>query len=105
MVAVGEARAPIVPAAERRTMPRSPGPDPAVSSRPSTFASLQHRNFRLLWIGQIVSLCGSMMQSTVINWHVTLLVPDTVEAKALALAMVGLARVVPIVVFSLVGGV
>jgi MFS family permease len=76
-----------------------------VSSRPSTFAALQHRNFRLLWIGQIISLCGSMMQSTVINWHVTLLVPDTVEAKALALAMVGLARVVPIVVFSMVGGV
>ena len=85
-------------------MPRFPGPDPAVS-RPSTFAALQHRNFRLLWIGQIVSLCGSMMQSTVINWHVTLLVPDTVEAKALALALVGLARVVPIVAFSLVGGV
>jgi len=74
-----------------------------VSSRPSTFAALRHRNFRLLWIGQIVSLCGSMMQSTAILWHVTLLV--SAENKALALALVGLSRVVPIVAFSLVGGV
>jgi MFS family permease len=79
-----------------------PGPEPRVS-RPSTFAALQHRNFRLLWIGQIISLCGSMMQSTAILWHVTLLV--AADDKPLALAMVGLSRVVPIVVFSLVGGV
>ena len=75
-----------------------------MTSHPTTFAALQHRNFRLLWIGQIISLCGSMMQNVVINWHVTLLVPDTVGDKALALAIVGLARVVPIVIFSLVGG-
>jgi MFS family permease len=76
-----------------------------VSPRPATFAALSHRNFRLLWLGQIISLCGSMMQSVVINWHVTLLVEDTVEAKALALAIVGLSRVLPIVVFSMIGGV
>src|SRR4051812_39594805 len=43
------------------------------------------------------------MQSAAILWHVSLLVPD--DRRALALGMVGLVRVVPIVVFSLISGV
>src|SRR3954471_17230735 len=43
------------------------------------------------------------MQSAAILWHVSLLVPD--EKRAIALGMVGLVRVVPIVVFSLISGV
>src|SRR4029078_3854199 len=43
------------------------------------------------------------MQSAAILWHVSLLVPD--DRRALALGMVGLVRVVPIVVFSLMAGV
>jgi hypothetical protein len=40
---------------------------------PSTpFAALRHRNFRLIWIGQVVSLSGSMMQTAAILWHVSL---------------------------------
>jgi MFS family permease len=65
--------------------------------------ALQHRNFRLLWAGQLVSFSGTMMQSAAILWHVSLLVPE--DRKALALGMVGLVRIVPIVVFSLVSGV
>jgi len=30
------------------------------------FAALQHRNFRLLWIGLLVSFSGSLMQSAAI---------------------------------------
>src|SRR3954451_13423403 len=67
------------------------------------FAALSHRNFRLLWIGLLVSFSGSLMQSAAILWHVSLLVPD--NRRALALGMVGLVRVVPIVFFSLVAGV
>src|SRR6476661_5015395 len=67
------------------------------------FAALQHRNFRLLWIGLLVSFSGSLMQSAAILWHVSLLVPD--DKRALALGMVGLVRVVPIVFFSLLSGV
>ena len=62
------------------------------------FQALQHRNFRLLWVGLLVSFSGSYMQTAAILWHVSLLVPD--ERRALALGMVGLVRVVPIVVFS-----
>jgi MFS family permease len=70
---------------------------------PGPFAALRHRNFRLLWIGQLVSLAGSMMQTAAILWQVSLLVAP--ERRGLALGMVGLVRVVPIVAFSLIGGV
>jgi len=69
----------------------------------SPFASLAHRNFRLLWSSQLVSMAGSMMQSAAILWHVSLLVPE--HQRGLALGMVGLVRVVPIIAFSLVSGV
>ena len=75
----------------------------STAARISPFAALQHRNFRLLWIGQLLSMAGSMMQSAAILWHVSLLVEPA--QRGLALGMVGLVRVVPIVAFSLVGGV
>ena len=74
-----------------------------MSDRPSPVAALRHRNFRLLWVGQLVSVSGSMMQSAAILWHVALIAPP--EHKAIALGAVGLVRVLPIVVFSLVSGV
>jgi MFS family permease len=74
-----------------------------VDGGPSPFAALRHRNFRLLWIGQIVSVSGSMMQSAAILWHVALVAPP--GQKAIALGLVGLVRVLPIVGFSLVSGV
>jgi MFS family permease len=67
------------------------------------FVALTHRNFRLLWIGLLFSLTGSMMQNAALLWHVSLLVSP--ERKALALGLVGLVRVVPIVVFSMISGV
>src|SRR5215211_50298 len=66
----------------------------------SAFAALRHRDFRLLWLGQIVSITGSQMQFVAINWHVYLL-----TKSALALGLVGLFRGVPIIICSLAGGV
>ena len=43
------------------------------------------------------------MQNAALLWHVSLLVPP--ERKGLALGLVGFVRVVPIVVFSMLGGV
>src|SRR4030095_14766420 len=43
------------------------------------------------------------MQSAAVLWHVSILVPD--DRRALALGLVGLIRVVPIVLCSLVSGV
>jgi MFS family permease len=78
------------------------GPAPE-GARPSPFAALQHRNFRLLWTSQLVSMAGSMMQNAAILWHVSLLVPQ--DRRGLALGMVGLVRIVPIIAFSLLSGV
>ena len=66
----------------------------------SAFAALRHRDFRLLWMGQIVSVTGSQMQFVAINWHVYLL-----TKSAFALGLVGLFRGLPIIVCSLAGGV
>jgi MFS family permease len=74
----------------------------AIEPRPSSFASLRYSNYRLLWMGQLVSFSGSTMQNAAILWHVSLLVPD--NQKGLALGAVGLVRIVPIIVFSLIGG-
>jgi MFS family permease len=65
--------------------------------------SLQHRNFRLLWIGLLVSFSGTFMQNAALLWHISLLVSP--EKKALALGLVGLGRVAPVVVFSMLSGV
>ena len=66
-------------------------------------AALQYRNFRLIWFGLLVSFTGSMMQNAALLWQVSLLVPP--DRKGLALGLVGLVRVGPIVVFSLISGV
>src|SRR5262249_24226120 len=72
-------------------------------SKPSSLVALRYSNYRLLWIGQLISFSGSMMQNAAILWHVSLLVPE--NQKGLALGLVGLVRVLPIIIFSLIGGV
>lgn len=67
------------------------------------FAALAHRNFRLLWLGLSGSFMGSYMQQATLLWHVSLLAPP--GQKGLALGAVGLVRVVPIILFSMVAGV
>jgi MFS family permease len=65
-----------------------------------SFPALRHRDFRLLWIGQLISVTGTQMQLVTINWHVYLL-----TKSPLALGGVGLVRVLPIIFCSLAGGV
>jgi MFS family permease len=80
--------------------PASGSFEPGPTSSHSIFNALRHRDFRLLWLGQIVSVTGSQMQSVAINWHVYLL-----TKSALALGLVGLFKGVPIIICSLIGGV
>jgi len=68
--------------------------------RPTSFSSLRYRDFRLLWMGQVVSVTGSQMQLAAINWHIYLL-----THSAFALGLVGACRAVPIILCSLMGGV
>src|SRR5215831_7947115 len=71
-----------------------------LQSRKSPLLALRHRDFRLLWIGLLISMTGSQMQMVAINWHVYLL-----TKSPLALGGVGLVRVIPIILCSLIGGV
>src|SRR5215217_7717919 len=65
--------------------------------------ALRHRNFRLLWVGLLVSFSGTFMQSAAVLWHVSVLVPA--DKRAIALGAVGLVRIVPVILFSLISGV
>ena len=66
----------------------------------SPFAALKFRNFRLLWIGLLISRIGSEMQVVAVIWQVYLL-----TGSALSLGMIGVARFLPILFFSLFGGI
>ncbi|MFN3653630.1 MAG: MFS transporter [Armatimonadota bacterium] len=61
---------------------------------------LQYRDFRLLWMGQVSSLVGTRMQSAALLWHVYEL-----THSEYALGWIGLARLLPLIAFALIGGV
>jgi MFS family permease len=64
------------------------------------FGALHFRDFRLFFIGMLVSQVGSQMQLMALNWHIYLL-----TKSPLALGFIGLARILPIIAFALFGGV
>jgi MFS family permease len=61
--------------------------------------SLRNRRFFYLWLGQLISIAGTQMQIWALFWHIR-----TLTDKPIALGGVGLARILPIIIFSLVGG-
>ena len=64
------------------------------------FPSLRQRNFRLFWFGQMISLIGSGMQSIGQAWLVLEL-----THSAWQLGLVGALQSVPVLLFSILGGV
>jgi MFS family permease len=66
----------------------------------SAWSVLRHPAFRWFFIAQIFSITGSAMQLAAVNWDVW-----RITHNELALGVVGLVRVVPIIVLSLLGGV
>ena len=65
----------------------------------NTFASLRHRNFRLFFGGQLISLIGTWMQNTAQGW----LVYELTGSKIL-LGVVAAVGSTPMMLFSVVGG-
>ncbi len=65
-----------------------------------TFASFRHRNYRLFFVGQTVSLVGSWMQAVAQGWLVLLLTDS-----ALMLGLAGALNTLPLLLFSFWGGV
>ncbi len=80
-------------------LPSSEHVSPA-SRWPRTFRALRHRNFRLYWSGQIVSLTGVWMQIVAQGWLVYRLTDSE-----LMLSLVNFVGLVPVVPVSLLGGV
>src|SRR5690348_816633 len=64
------------------------------------FVALCHRNFRLFWFGQLISLIGTWMQSIGQAWLVLEL-----THSALLLGLVGALQFLPVLLFTLFGGV
>ena len=64
-----------------------------------TFASLRHRNFRLFFSGQLISLIGTWMQNTALGW----LVYQLTDSKML-LGVVAAVGSAPMMLFSVWGG-
>ena len=65
----------------------------------STFASLKHKNFRIFWSGQCISLLGTWMQRTALVW----LVYTTTNSPFLV-GLVGVAQFLPMLFFTLFTG-
>ncbi len=65
-----------------------------------TFRALRHRNYRLFWTGQLISLTGTWMQSVAQGWLVYLL-----TKSAWNLGIVSFSQSLPVLLFTLLGGV
>jgi MFS family permease len=64
------------------------------------FSALYYRDFRLFWFGQLVSLSGTWMQSVAQGWLVY-----SLTKSSFYLGLVAAAGSLPILLFTLVGGV
>jgi MFS family permease len=72
---------------------------PAGRRQPSTFRALRHRNYRLFFFGQLISLIGTWMQTIAQQWLVYRL-----TGSATMLGMISLLGVLPLLPMSLWGG-
>ena len=61
--------------------------------------SLKHKKFFYLWLGQLISITGTQMQLWALFWHV-----NQLNKNPIALGGIGLARIFPVIIFSLIGG-
>ncbi len=93
----------VPPAASLRSpptqLPDAPGGPRDVPVPPRAFGALRHRNFRVFYLGQLLSLTGTWMQSTAQGWLVLEL-----TNSALRLGIVTAVTTLPTLLFSLWAG-
>jgi MFS family permease len=63
--------------------------------------AIRNKRFLYLWLGLLISIAGSQMQISALFWHIRIL---TGEPQPLALGGIGLARILPVIFFSFLGG-
>src|SRR5438445_8755188 len=93
----------LAPALETEGLDEAAAAEPG---RTSALAALEYRDFRLCWIGLVVSNIGTWMQQFGLGWLVVqLAIRDGVPHLApFYLGLVGLSRAVPGLAFGLFGG-
>ena len=69
------------------------------ATRGHALRTLRHRNFRLIYLGQLVSAVGGQMQSVALAWHLFVLTNSTLKV-----GLFGFFSVIPFMVLSFVGG-
>ena len=74
---------------------------------PSALAALVYRDYRLIWIGQVISNVGSSMQQLGLGWLIVQLAQrdGTPQLVPVYLGLVGLARGAPIIFAGLAAGI
>src|SRR6266508_233581 len=65
-----------------------------------TFRALQHRNYRLYWTGQLVSLVGTWMQSVAQGWLM-----HRLTSSPMMMGLLGFSQFLPVMLLSLWAGV
>ncbi|CAG1771921.1 hypothetical protein BAC2_02057, partial [uncultured bacterium] len=58
-----------------------------------------HKKFFYLWLGQLISITGTQMQIWALFWHI-----NQLNDNPIALGGIGVARILPVIIFSLIGG-
>jgi MFS family permease len=76
----------------------------AAGRRASIFAALHYRDFRLLWLGLLISNLGTWMQFTAMGFFVARMAGSPHRA-ALELGILGAARAIPVLLLSPLAGV
>ncbi len=90
----------LIPPAEEVQPTRSPAPSPSGQGRiAAVFRSLKHRNFRLFFGGQLISLVGTWMQTIAQSWLIYRLTGSSV-----LLGLLGFVGQIPILLLSPIGG-
>jgi MFS family permease len=79
---------------------RPTGPTSELRGLRRTFSALHYRDFRILWIGAFVSTTGTWMQTVAQAWLVL-----SMTDSALLLGLDGFLATLPMILFSLLGGV
>ncbi|HET6372315.1 MAG TPA: MFS transporter, partial [Candidatus Polarisedimenticolia bacterium] len=93
----------VTPARQAEDGPAGSVPHDSIPPRrrvwPVGIRALRHRNYRLFFTGQLISVVGTWMQSAAQAWLVYRL-----TGSALLLGLVGFADRAPVLVFGLAGG-
>jgi MFS family permease len=64
--------------------------------------ALKHRNFRLFFLGQLISVTGTWMQSVALGWLLVTMVGS--KQAIVLLGLLGVAQFLPVLVLGLFGG-